>query len=117
MPQQSLLKTGIIQGNAEGGGYSKVAEISGSNRTSSSSSIVTEVDDVVDEGEGTVGQYEGLVIPENLRLLPTDTESERLRKRKRVKSLKQAWKEKKEADIGQKRANGWQNFTAKRQKL
>jgi hypothetical protein len=50
-------------------------------------------------------------------LLPTDTESERLRKRKRVKSLKQAWKEKKEADIGQKRANGWQNFTAKRQKL
>jgi hypothetical protein len=117
MPQQSLLKTGIIQGNSEGSGYSKVAEISGSNRTSSSSSIVTGVDDVVDEGEGTVGQYEGLIIPENLRLLPTDTESERLRKRKRVKSLKQAWKEKKEADLGQKKANGWQNFTAKRQKL
>ena len=122
MPQHSLLKTGVIHGqtSASGSLISRVTEGSGSASRSSAASV-----SAIGGGGGggggeedaePVGQYEGLTIPENLRLLPTDTETERLKKRKRVKSLKQAWKEKKEEDLGEKKASGWAMFS-KRKKL
>lgn len=122
MPQHSLLKTGVIHGqtSASGSLISRVTEGSGFASRSSAASV-----SAIGGGGGggggeedaePVGQYEGLTIPENLRLLPTDTETERLKKRKRVKSLKQAWKEKKEEDLGEKKASGWAMFS-KRKKL
>jgi len=121
MPQHSLLKTGVIHGqtSASVSLISKVTEESGSASRSSAASVPAiggGGGGGGDEDAEPVGQYEGLTIPENLRLLPTDTETERLKKRKRVKSLKQAWKEKKEEDLGEKKATGWALFT-KRQKL
>jgi len=122
MPQHSLLKTGVIHGqtSASVSLISRVTEGSGSASRSSAASGAAigggGGGGGGDEDAEPVGQYEGLTIPENLRLLPTDTETERLKKRKRVKSLKQAWKEKKEEDLGEKKATGWALFT-KRQKL
>jgi len=121
MPQQTLLKTGIIEGKPTMSlsSVSRASEENGTRSQASSSSLAGAggigAGGGSDEDGEPVGQYEGLTIPENLRLLPTDTEMERLKKRKRVKSLKQAWKEKKAEDLGEKKASGWALF--KRQKL
>jgi hypothetical protein len=122
MPQQTLLKTGIIEGKPTMSlsSVSRASEENGTRSQASSSSLAGAggigAGGGSDEDGEPAGQYEGLTIPENLRLLPTDTEMERLKKRKRVKSLKQAWKEKKAEDLGEKKASGWALFS-KRQKL
>jgi survival-of-motor-neuron-related-splicing factor 30 len=54
--------------------------------------------------------YAGLAIPANLRLLPTDTDAERLRKRKRVKALKQTFRARKQEEGAEAKAAGWQSF-------
>jgi hypothetical protein len=63
-----------------------------------------------DEAEVKPGTYDGLVIPENLRILPTDTDAERLRKQKRVKAIKFAWRQKKADDAAAAKASSWQAF-------
>lgn len=64
------------------------------------------------DGEGDKGLYAGLVIPDHLRCLPTDSPEDRLKKRKRVKALKLAWKQKTSEAAGEKRKGSWQSFLA-----
>lgn len=66
-----------------------------------------------EETEEKAGLYAGLVIPDSLRLLPTDTAMERERKRKKVKALKLAWKQRKQEEDSASRASNWQSFMTK----
>jgi hypothetical protein len=52
------------------------------------------------------------VIPDSLRIHPTDTEEERLRKQKRVRSLKQAFRQRKLEAQAAAVASSWQSFKA-----
>lgn len=65
-----------------------------------------------DDGDDDKGIYAGLVIPDHLRSLPTDSPEDRLRKRKRVKALKLAYKQRATEAAGEKRKGSWQNFLA-----
>ncbi|GMH88993.1 hypothetical protein TrST_g1678 [Triparma strigata] len=49
-------------------------------------------------------------IPANLRLLPTDTEETKLKKRKKVKALKSKFKNIKSEVVATSKAASWQNF-------
>ncbi|GMI15347.1 hypothetical protein TrLO_g10516 [Triparma laevis f. longispina] len=49
-------------------------------------------------------------IPQNLRLLPTDTEETKLKKRKKVKALKSKFKNIKSEVVATSKAASWQNF-------
>jgi survival-of-motor-neuron-related-splicing factor 30 len=51
-----------------------------------------------------------LVIPENLRLKPSDTEAQRRNKRQRVKLLKQQFKKRKVEAEGNRKTNNWLSF-------
>ena len=64
-------------------------------------------------GAATKTPQGGLAIPANLRLLPTDTDAERLRKRKRVKALKQTFRARKQEEGAEAKAAGWQQFQKK----
>ncbi len=64
-----------------------------------------------EEGEGG-GLYADLVIPDNLRTHLTDTAEERLRKRKRVKMLKQAHRLKKSEAVAVAATSNWKAFAA-----
>lgn len=64
-------------------------------------------DDDDDEGKGI---YAGLVIPDHLRCLPTDSPEDRLRKKKRVKALKLAHKQRVTEAISEKKKGSWQSF-------
>lgn len=66
-----------------------------------------------EEKDEKAGLYAGLVIPDTLRLLPTDTAIERERKRKKVKALKLAWKQRKQEEDSAARASNWQSFMHK----
>ena len=52
------------------------------------------------------------MIPDSLRIHPTDTEEERLRKQKRVRSLKQAFRQRKLEAQAAAVASSWQSFKA-----
>lgn len=65
-----------------------------------------------DDGDEDKGFYAGLVIPDHLRSLPTDSPEDRLRKRKRVKALKLAYKQRATEAAGEKRKGSWQSFLA-----
>jgi survival of motor neuron-related-splicing factor 30 len=55
-------------------------------------------------------------IPENLRILPTDSEEEKARKRKRLKHLKQAVKRKVQDEEKDDTQNSWKSFLNKSKK-
>lgn len=55
-------------------------------------------------------------IPENLKILPNDSKETRLRKRKKVKNLKKAWKQQQTEKETQKYVSSWKNFQKKTQK-
>lgn len=55
-------------------------------------------------------------IPKSLQVLPTDTDEERLRKRKKVKAIKSGNRLKTIEDEGKSKMNAWQSFQHKTQK-
>lgn len=65
-------------------------------------------------GEGEAKEGAGaFVIPMHLRVLPTDSEEERLRKRKRVKHLKAAAKKKDKGEDDAEQGKNWQDYLNK----
>lgn len=66
-----------------------------------------------DDDEKDSSIYQGLVIPDSLRLLPTDTEEQKQRKRRRVKALKLAWKNKVLEETSAAKQSSWQSFQSK----
>ena len=53
------------------------------------------------------------MIPENLRIMPTDSEEEKVRKRKKVKHLKSAVRRKEEEEEEKETAKSWKDFISK----
>jgi len=60
-----------------------------------------------EEGTGT------FVIPENLKILPSDSEEEKNRKRKKVKHLKNLFNKKKAAEEEDEKQKSWQHYLNK----
>lgn len=97
------------------------SSISGTVTSSSTSTTVTtttiqnddnDSDDDDIKGTAAVSFYAELVIPEHLRVLPTDTEADRLRKRRKVKAIKQNYKRTKLEEEAKHKVNSWQSFMA-----
>ena len=63
-----------------------------------------------DDGRDDAGAYAGLEIPANLRIALTDTDAERLRKRKRVKALKAAFRLRQQEELAAAKQSSWQGF-------
>jgi hypothetical protein len=68
-------------------------------------------------GNSNSSLYADLVVPDNLKPLPTDTEADRLRKRKKLKAVKAAWRQKKLEEASQAKANSWQSFLGQKRGL
>ncbi len=76
--------------------------------------------------EGSASAVKEFVIPDHLRLLPTDSEEEKARKRKKVKHLKMQWKERhagaleaqaeREAEQSGGGAGSWKSYLNKSKK-
>jgi hypothetical protein len=69
-------------------------------------------DDDEGEGEGGGGMYADLVVPDNLRSHLTDTAEERLRKKKKVKALRQKHRLKKLEATAAAATSSWKAFSA-----
>lgn len=52
----------------------------------------------------------GFVVPDALKSLPSDTQDEKERKKRRIQALKQAFKQKKADDVANSAAFSWQSF-------
>ena len=67
-----------------------------------------------DANEGLVREADGTYrIPEHLKVLPSDSEQDRLRKRRRVKALKQKLKQSEQDAARDQSKNSWQAFQQK----
>jgi survival-of-motor-neuron-related-splicing factor 30 len=67
-----------------------------------------------DANEGLVREADGTYrIPEHLKVLPSDSEQDRLRKRRRVKGLKQKLKQREADESRDSSKNSWQAFQSK----
>lgn len=53
------------------------------------------------------------VIPDHLKMLPTDTEEEKMRKRKKVKHLKSHFKAKEKEEEGNEKQQSWKDYMNK----
>lgn len=109
---------------ATGSGTSSSGYPAGAGSSSSTSSAMADHHGADNSGAGSdkdddddknedQSVYAGLVIPENLRSLPTDTEETRIRKRKKVKALKHQWKIRKQEETSAAKASLWQSFLNK----
>ena len=74
-------------------------------------------DDGGDEPGKAGGIYAGLVIPDALRPFATDTAAERLRKKRKVRALKFAYRNKVNEANATSRASSWQQFQAAKKPL
>ena len=68
------------------------------------------VEEEEEEEDGPAGQYANLHIPDHLKVHLSDSAEDRLRKKKKVKALKLAHRQRINNDLASSAASSWQKF-------